>query len=136
MNANLTVHCVNLERVWTPLEVTSVIARKAMYLVKMEGNVLVGLLVLPDSYFTLCTAWKVSVFRVYLVRIFPHLDWYGVSPRIQSECGKIQTRKTPNMDTFHAVQVTAQKMKISVKKTGFLFTVAKETLNGKLVKWI
>ena len=38
------------------------------------------------------------------------------------------------MDTFHAVQVTAQKMKISVKKTGFLFTVAKETLNGKLVK--
>ena len=22
---------------------------------------------------------------------------------IQSECGKIRTRKTPNMDTFHAV---------------------------------
>ena len=28
---------------------------------------------------------------------------YGVSPRIQSECGKIQTRKTPNTETFHAV---------------------------------
>ena len=28
---------------------------------------------------------------------------YGVSPRIQSKCGKIQTRKTPNTDTFHAV---------------------------------
>ena len=28
---------------------------------------------------------------------------YSVSLRIQSECGKIRTRKTPNMDTFHAV---------------------------------
>ena len=28
---------------------------------------------------------------------------YGVSLRIQSECGKTQTRKTPNKDTFHAV---------------------------------
>ena len=28
---------------------------------------------------------------------------YGVSLRIQSEYGKIWTRKTPNMDTFHAV---------------------------------
>ena len=27
---------------------------------------------------------------------------YGISLRIQSECGKIQTRKTPNTDTFHA----------------------------------
>ena len=28
---------------------------------------------------------------------------YSVPPRIQSECGKIWTRKTPNTDTFHAV---------------------------------
>ena len=28
---------------------------------------------------------------------------YGVSPRIQSKCRKIRTRKTPNADTFHAV---------------------------------
>ena len=28
---------------------------------------------------------------------------YSVSLRIQSECGKIQTRKTPNADTFQAV---------------------------------
>ena len=26
---------------------------------------------------------------------------YGVSLRIQSKCGKIQTRKTRNTDTFH-----------------------------------
>ena len=29
---------------------------------------------------------------------------YGVSLRIQSECGRILTRITPNTDTFHAVQ--------------------------------
>ena len=28
---------------------------------------------------------------------------YGDKLRIQSKCGKIQTRKTPNMDTFYAV---------------------------------
>ena len=32
---------------------------------------------------------------------------YSVSLRIQSEWGKIQTRITPNTDTFHAVHVTA-----------------------------
>ena len=29
--------------------------------------------------------------------------YLGVSFRIQSECGKIRTRKTQNNDTFHAV---------------------------------
>ena len=43
------------------------------------------------------TAYKVSVFGVILVRIFPHAD------RIQSECGKMRTKITPNMDTFHVV---------------------------------
>ena len=28
---------------------------------------------------------------------------YGVSLRTQSECGKMRTRKTPNMYTFHVV---------------------------------
>ena len=30
---------------------------------------------------------------------------YSVSLCIQSECGKMRTRKTPNMDTFHALNV-------------------------------
>ena len=30
---------------------------------------------------------------------------YGVSRRIQSKCGKMRTRITPNMDTFHAVLI-------------------------------
>ena len=41
-----------------------------------------------------------SVFGVILVRIFLHSDWIF---RIQSKCGKIQTRITTNRDTFNAV---------------------------------
>ena len=47
------------------------------------------------------TAWKMSVFGVFLVRIFPHSGW--IRRFTQSECGKIRTRKTPNTDTFYAV---------------------------------
>ena len=49
------------------------------------------------------TAWKVSIFEVILFRIFPHLDWYFISLRIQSECGKIRTRITPNTASFYTV---------------------------------
>ena len=36
-----------------------------------------------------------------------NMERYGVSLRIQSECGKTRTRKTPNTGTFHAVVSTA-----------------------------
>ena len=50
------------------------------------------------------TAWKVAVFGVFLVHIFPHLDWIQRDTEWKvSKCGKIRTRKNPNMDTFHAV---------------------------------
>ena len=64
------------------------------------------------------TTWKMSVFGVFLVRIFPHTDWmqmdtphlslfnpdrYSISLRIQSGVGKIRTGKTPNTETFYAV---------------------------------
>ena len=32
-----------------------------------------------------------------------NMERYGVSLRNQSKCGKIRTRITPNMDTFHSV---------------------------------
>ena len=55
----------------------------------------------------LALAANESVFRVILVRIFPHfgmdVERYGVSLCIQFECGKMRTRITPNTDTFHAV---------------------------------
>ena len=38
-----------------------------------------------------------------LSRIRTNMGRYGVSLRIQSECGQIQTRKTPHTDTFHAM---------------------------------
>ena len=55
-----------------------------------------------------------SIFGVILVCIFPHSDWIRRDTdwirrdtpyllRIQSECGKIRTRITPNTDTFYAV---------------------------------
>ena len=42
------------------------------------------------------TEWNVSKYKVFSGPYFPAL-------RIQSECGKIRTRKTPYLDTFHAV---------------------------------
>ena len=47
----------------------------------------------PHENLNSCTAYKVPVFGVFLVRI-------------QSACGKIHTRKTPNTDTFCAVLLT------------------------------
>ena len=64
-------------------------------------RILVNMFRWVHSLLVSVTAWKVSVFGVFLVRIFPHLDW--ISLRILSECRKILNRKPPNTDTFHAV---------------------------------
>ena len=50
------------------------------------------------------TAWKVSVFGVFLVRIFPHLDWILEIVRISPysvEMRENTDQKTLNTDTFH-----------------------------------
>ena len=44
---------------------------------------------------------KMSIFGFILIRIFPHSNFL----RIQSKCGKIRTRITPNTDTFYAMFV-------------------------------
>ena len=49
------------------------------------------------SYFVL----KVSLFGVFLVRIFPNLDW--IWRDTEYFWGKIGTKKPPNMDIFHVV---------------------------------
>ena len=36
-------------------------------------------------------------------RIWNNIERYGISLRIQSECGKIRTRITRNTNTFYAV---------------------------------
>ena len=53
-----------------------------------------------------------SVFGVILGPHFPafglNTERYGVSLRIQSECGKMRTRIIPNTDTFYAVYIIYQ----------------------------
>ena len=56
-----------------------------------------------------CTAWKVSKYEVISGPYFPVFNFmmqrltYGVSLRIQSECGKMRKRITPNTDSFYAI---------------------------------
>ena len=40
----------------------------------------------------------------------PNAEIYRVNLRIQSECGKMRKRKTPNTDTFYAVKAAARKV--------------------------
>ena len=70
----------------------------------------------------LFTAWKLSVFGVILIGISPHSDWIRrVSLRIQSGCGKMRTRVTPNTDTFWTVILIQWKTK-SGTLTNFEYT--------------
>ena len=60
---------------------------------------------------------KILKFSIYCPSLrkkcrYSELSWsvfsriFGASLRIQSECGKMWTRKTPNTSTFHAVRKT------------------------------
>ena len=44
----------------------------------------------------LSAAWRVSLFTVFRIRVFPHSDWI----RNESKYGKIRTRKSPNYGHF------------------------------------
>ena len=59
-----------------------------------------------------CTAWKLSKYRVFLVRIFPHLDWIRVSVRIQSECRKIRTRNNSVFGHFSCIASSNETLEI------------------------
>ena len=58
-----------------------------------------------------------SVFGVFLVRIFPHSDWIRTDTEYLSvfspNCGKIRIRKTENTDIFHAVLVINTEWNVS-----------------------
>ena len=41
---------------------------------------------------------------------------YGVSPRIQCECGKIRIRINPNTGFFHAVVITVELKTVYLKR--------------------
>ena len=63
------------------------------------------LLVIIDVYSS--TASKLSKYGLFSGPYFPafglNTERYSVSLRIQSECGKMRTRKTPYLDTFHTM---------------------------------
>ena len=52
--------------------------------------------------------WKVSEKCPYSELFCSHAVTFAVCLRIQSECGKILTRKAPNTDSFHAVDSYCQ----------------------------
>ena len=48
--------------------------------------------------------WRIRSFSgPYFPALGLNTERYSVSLHIQSECGKTLARKTPNMDTFHAM---------------------------------
>ena len=64
---------------------------------------------LGDNFCTFTTL-KLSLFRVFSGLYFPafgsNKDIYSVNLRIQFECRKILTRKTPNTDTFYEASIS------------------------------
>ena len=78
------------------------IPRIAVYI----DNKTLRFLLLRKNLLITGNAWKVSVFRVILVRIFPLSEWISRDTpylRIQSECVKKRATITSNTDTFYAV---------------------------------
>ena len=72
--------------------------------------------------------WRTQCVKSVCIRSFSgpyfpafglNIERYGVYFRIQPECGKIRTRKTPNTDFFHAVtqKVCLGKTKASESTT-------------------
>ena len=50
--------------------------------------------------------WFIYKITKFFWSVFSLIQTEGVSFRIQSECGKISTRKSPNTDTFRAVSIS------------------------------
>ena len=71
-------------------------------------------LIFPKISSTNITAYKVSKYGVFSGPYFPafelNMEIYEVNLRTQSKCGKIETRKTPYLDTFHAVYVPVKSI--------------------------
>ena len=69
---------------------------------------------------------------------------YRVCLHIQSECGKIRTKKTPNKDTFHAVMFSLATRETSKVSTGslpkesqmyFVKNLRNQSVNIINIKW-
>ena len=67
------------------------------------------------------TAWKVSKYGVFLVRVSPHLDWIRRDTRYLSvfspNAGKYGPEKVRYLDTFHTVKKRESKPCLNQKTT-------------------
>ena len=67
----------------------------------------------------------------YFPALVLNTERYGVSFRIQSECGKIRTRKPPNPDTFHIVLI----IHLLCIRRNILFLISKLQIFSKNQMW-
>ena len=51
----------------------------------------------------------------YFFQFGMNTERFGVSLDIQSKCGKIRNRKTPNAETFHAVNICKKEKAITLQ---------------------
>ena len=61
-----------------------------------------------------------SAFCLYFPSSELNTERYEASLHIDSKCGKIWTRKTPNSDAFHAVKITHKSL-LSVSNLPYKF---------------
>ena len=78
---------------------------------------------MPCFDFVPSTAWKVSVFGVFLIRIFPHSEIYSVNPSFSPNPGKCGPEKRRTWTLFYAVQFETMdsvwKKKVNGKRLMF-----------------
>ena len=83
-------------------------------------------------------AWRVHCVKSVRIRSFScqyfptfglNTRRYSVSLRIQSECGTIRTRKTPNTDTFHAVVFFHKKILKELSLNSFFHLINEDLWN-------
>ena len=74
-------------------------------------------------HYTSCKVKSVSI-RSFSGPYFPafglNSERYTITLRIQSECGKTRTRKTPDMGTFHAINGIKVRYLVKATIAGYL----------------
>ena len=63
-----------------------------------------------NETFTKNTQFYYHLLGPYFYTFGLNTERYSVSHHIQSKCGKIRARRTPSMDTFHAVYDLGKKL--------------------------
>ena len=101
----------------------AMIAKISVFVICIEETIYLLLYSLYDCIFNgklhfFCTV--LHCVKTVRIRSFsgPHFPTFGLNreiySRIQSECGKMQTGKTPNTDTFYAVLFSYLKLKQNI----------------------